>query len=239
MPRFALSRRSALLMPLLLAACGDYEDAQSFAPLRYNYLPPIELNVASIEVEQRFVPAGVPPDVSNQDPVPPIDALKAMANDRLMAFGTQNKAVFAILNASLTKQGDVIAGTFEVALTILDNSGARLGFATAQVHSDHTGSIDSLRATLYDMTKSMMSDMNVEFEYQVRRNLKQFLTSATAPDMPVQQQPLDQSSGTTPPADNPAPGSAPYATPAPGSAPYATPAPGSAPYATPAPGSAP
>ncbi|HEX2942639.1 MAG TPA: hypothetical protein VHO91_16430 [Rhodopila sp.] len=199
MPRFALSRRSALLMPLLLAACGDYDDTQSFTPLRYNYLPPIELNVASIAVEQRFIPAGVAPDVSNQDPEPPIDALKAMANDRLMAFGTQNKAVFAILNASLTKQDDVISGTFEVSLSILDDTGARLGYATAQVHSEHTGPVDNLRATLYDMTKSMMSDMNVEFEYQIRRNLKAFLTSSTAPDTPVQQQPLDPSSGDAPP----------------------------------------
>ncbi|HEX2941339.1 MAG TPA: hypothetical protein VHO91_09850, partial [Rhodopila sp.] len=94
---------------------------------------------------------------------------------------------------------DVISGTFEVSLSILDDTGARLGYATAQVHSEHTGPVDNLRATLYDMTKSMMSDMNVEFEYQIRRNLTAFLTSSTAPDTPVQQQPLDPSSGDAPP----------------------------------------
>jgi hypothetical protein len=205
MSRFVLSRRAALFLPLAVASCGDSEPEERFEPLRYNYLPPIELKVASISIEQRFVPAGVAPDVSGEDPVPPIEALKAMANDRLMAFGTENKAVFTILNASLTRQDEVIAGTFEVSLTIYDNGGGRLGFATAQVHSEHTGRIGNLRKTLYEMTQSMMSSMNVEFEYQVRRNLKPWLTTPTAPDTPVQQAPLDGTSSGAPPAPVPVP----------------------------------
>jgi hypothetical protein len=34
--------------------------------------------------------------------------------------------------------------------------------------------------------------MNVEFEYQIRRNLKNWLTEGAAPDTPVEQAPLDQ-----------------------------------------------
>src|SRR5271166_1219300 len=108
-----LSRRFVLLLPLALAACGE-EPEPVYEPLRYNYLPPIQLNVASIEVQQRFIPSGVAPDVSNQDPVPPIEALKAMANDRLQAFGTANKAVFAILDASLARTNDVVTGSMAV-----------------------------------------------------------------------------------------------------------------------------
>jgi hypothetical protein len=189
-----LTRRSALLLPLVLAACGG-EEEQVFEPLRYNYLPPIQLNVASIAVEQRFVPSGVDPDVSNQDPVPPIGALKAMANDRLQAFGTANKAVFGILDASLVRQNDEVTGLFAVSLTILDDNGTQLGFAEARVQSRHTGRIGDIRPVLYDMTKAMMSDMNVEFEYQIRHNLKNYLTEAAAPDTPVEQTPLEQTPG--------------------------------------------
>src|ERR1700733_8250934 len=96
-----LTRRVALLLPMVLAACGGDEE-QVFEPLRYNYLPPIQLNVASIAIEERFIPSGAEPDVSNLDPVPPSQALKTMASDRLQAFGTANKAIFAILDASLT-----------------------------------------------------------------------------------------------------------------------------------------
>jgi hypothetical protein len=186
-----LTRRYMLLLPLLLSACGA-EPEPVYDPLRYNYLPPLQLNVAGIQVEQRFIPAGVPPDVTNQDPVPPIDALKAMANDRLQAFGTANKAVFAILDASLTRQNDTVVGSFAVSLTILDDSGTQTGFAEARVQSRHSGRISELRPVLYDMTKSMVDDMNIEFEYQIRRNLKAWLTNGAAPDMPVEQAPLEQ-----------------------------------------------
>jgi hypothetical protein len=185
-----LTRRFVLLLPLAIAACGDNEPV--FEPLRFNDLPPIQLNVASIAIEQRFISAGVPPDMSTEDPAPPAEALKAMASDRLQAFGTANKAVFAILDASLTRENDVVIGSMAVSLTILDDSGTQLGFAEARVQSRHTGRIGDVRTVLYDLTKSMMSDMNIEFEFQIRHNLKDWLTTGAAPDMPVEQAPLDQ-----------------------------------------------
>jgi hypothetical protein len=186
-----LSRRFVLLLPFALAACGG-DDEPVFEPLRFNDLPPIQVNVASIGIEQRFVPSGEPPDVSNEDPTPPVDALKAMANDRLQAFGTANKAVFAILDGSLTRQDEVVVGSLAVSLIILDDNGTQLGFAEARVQSRHTGPMDHLRSVLYDMTKSMMNDMNIEFEFQIRHNLKAWLTDSAAPDTPVEQAPLDQ-----------------------------------------------
>jgi len=189
-----IPRRLALLLPFALANCGDGDDGDyaTFAPLRYDYLPPIQVNVASIDIQQRFIPAGVAPDVSAADPAPPVQVLREMGQDRVKAFGTSGKAVFAIDNAALTQNNDVIHGDFAVSLTIYDDDGAQKGFATAHVERTHTGEVKSLRRVLYDMTKAMMDDMNVEFEYQVRRNLKPFLTSATAPDAPVQQDPLNQ-----------------------------------------------
>lgn len=186
-----LTRRLALLLPLAMAACGR-EPEPVFEPLRYNYLPPIQLNVAAIEIEQRFFPAGVAPDVSNQDPVPPVEALTTMANDRLQAFGTGNKAVFAILDGSLTRENDTVIGSMAVSLSIIDATGAQRGFAEARVQSRHSGRIDALRPALYDMTQAMMSDMNIEFEYQIRHNLKDWLTVVAAPGIAVEQAPLEQ-----------------------------------------------
>jgi hypothetical protein len=186
-----LTRRLALLTTLALAACGS-EPEPVYEPLRYNYLPPIQLNVAAIDVEQRFFPAGTAPDVSAQDPAPPVEALKTMALDRLQAFGTANKAVFAIQDASLTRDNDVVIGSMAVSLSILDDRGAQVGFAEARVQNRHSGRIDRVRPVLYDMTRAMMADMNVEFEYQIRLNLKDWLTTATAAPAPVEQAPLDQ-----------------------------------------------
>lgn len=198
-----LSRRSALLLPLLLAACGGGEP-KLYPPLSFHRLPPLRLNVARIEIEQHFFPSGMAPDVTQVDPVPPIDALRAMANERLKAFGSTGRAVFIIQNASLTKQDDTITGDMDVVLNVYpSDTGPRAGFAEARVSRQYTGDTDDLRERLYDMTKAMMQAMNVEFEYQVRNRLHDWLASGTAAVPPVQAQPLNAGPPPgTPPAPN-------------------------------------
>jgi hypothetical protein len=191
-----LTRRQALLVPFVLLGCAEREEA--FPPLRYDYLPPIQLNVANIEIEQHFVASGVPPDVTAEDPAPPAEALRAMATGRLQAFGVSGKAVFTIVNASLTRQGTSIDGVMAVSLAIYGADGAQAGFAEARVGHNQTGEIDDTRKALYDITKTMMDNMNVEFEYQVRRNLRAWLTTPAAPDTPVEQTPLTQPQSSQP-----------------------------------------
>lgn len=186
-----LTRRSALLLPLLLAACAG-EEPQYFPPLRFTDLPPIRLNVASIQIEQHFIPSGMKPDVTQFDPDPPADALQAMARDRLKAFGTAGHAVFEIQDASLVRHGDTISGTMDVVLNVYPAENApRVGFAEARVTRQFTGDLDNLRARLYDLTKAMMHAMNIEFEYQVQNRLHDWVASGTATVPTVQQQPLN------------------------------------------------
>ena len=143
MPDLRLTRRTSLLLPFLFAACGG--EPRNFPPLRYNYLPPIRLNVGSFSVEQRFYPSGMPPDVTALDPVHPVEAVRAMAEDRLQAVGTTGQAVFAITNASLTKRGDVITCALAAVLEIYPTPGIRSGFAQAVVSRQHIGSVDDMR----------------------------------------------------------------------------------------------
>jgi hypothetical protein len=199
-----LTRRSSLLLPLLAAACGGHKE-RDFPPLRYNYLLPFRLNVAEIRIEQRFVPSGVPPDVSQLDPMPPVEALRNLAADRLQALGASGYAVFAILNAGLLRQHDTITGTFEVELGVYTSPNVRAGYANASVTGSYSGDLDDLRGTLYDMTKSLMDRMNVELEYQVRRSLGGWLLPAGAPQAPVQQQPLVVAPPVTVPPPTPLP----------------------------------
>jgi hypothetical protein len=200
-----LTRRSSFLLPLLLAACGGEPKRRDFSPLHYSYLLPLGLNVAQIRVEQRYMPSGTPPDVSQLDPVPPVEALRNMATDRLQALGASGTAVFSILNAGLIRKGDTLSGTFEVELDVYSAPDVRAAYATASVTGSYTGDMDDIRGRLYDMTRSLMDRMNVEFEYQVRRSLGAWLLSAGAPQAPVQQQPLIVSPppGTAPPGPPP------------------------------------
>jgi hypothetical protein len=214
MPVRLLSRRSSLLLPLALAACGGAPP--DYPPLRYNYLPPIRLNVASISVRQDYVPSGVAPDLSPLDPVQPVDALRQMAQDRLKPFGAAGQAVFVIQNASVLRDGDTITGTFAVRLDIYTSANTRVGYAEARVAHSHSGHVDDIHQLLYDMTKQLMDEMNVQFEYQVVHSLRDWVAPVGGGPAPVQQQPLGAPGAAPPP---PPPVAAPPGLPPPGSPP--------------------
>ena len=197
MPARVLNRRAILLLPLVLAACGN--SPQAYPTLRYDYLPPIQLNVATIEVRQDFVPSGVAPDISPLDPAQPVDALRQMAVDRLKSFGPAGRAVFVIQNASMIQDGDTISGNFAVRLDIFTSANNRVGYAEARVSRSHSGHVDDLQQLLYDMTKQLMDEMNVQFEYQVIHSLHDWVATGPAVPAAVQQQPLAAPGAVPPP----------------------------------------
>ncbi len=185
-----LTRRAVFVLPFALAACGE-DEPQTFAPLSWDYLPPIKLNVATVTIEDRFVPSAA--DVGGQAPVPPLVALHTMAEQRLRAFGTSGRAVLTIQDATLARSGDTISGSMVVVLTIYGETGERAGFIEARVAQRYAGRASSLRARLYEMVRSMIDRMNVELEYQVRRHLRDWITAgeAGAASTAVEQTPLD------------------------------------------------
>jgi hypothetical protein len=173
-----------------LASCARRTaPAMAFAPLRYDYLPPIRLNVASIDIDQRFVPA--PGGPLALDPVQPADALRQMAQDRLQAMGSAGRAVFAINDASIVQFGDSLSGLMAVQLDVYTSDATRAAFAEARVARRSALAGQDLRSALYELTKQMMDAMNVEFEFQVRRALRDWLiTSPAGVPAPVEEQPL-------------------------------------------------
>ncbi len=209
-----------LAIALLLASCSS-SPPRVYAPLHYDYLTPLRLNVASVTIENRFLPAGSS-DLNAQDPAPLVPTLTAMAQDRLQAVGSAGRAVFVIKDASLIRTRDGIAGSIDVELDVYAGGGTRAGFAEARVSRRRTGDIDDMQAALYDMTKQLMDAMNIEFEYQVRHSLKDWLAPSGAAPAAVQQQALPP-----PPGSAAAPPSPPPMSTAPGTlappTPYAPP----------------
>lgn len=186
-----LTRRSILvLLPLVAAGCGGGDALparDSFPPLSFGYLTPLRLNVASIEE----APPPPPGPLDDSNPAPPAQALLRMAQDRLSASGTLGRAVFTVDEASIVRRGGGLDGSLAVHLDVLTSEGSRAGFAEARVSRRAEG-IGDLRTALYDITTQMMQDMNVEFEFQVRQSLRDWLQVATTapPPPPVEQQPL-------------------------------------------------
>lgn len=183
----SLPRRTALLLPWVVAACGGDAPARAMPPLRYDYLPPLRLNVATVDVGN----APPPSPVEAQSPAPLGATLRQMALNRLAAGGISGRAVFTIDAAGVDRSSDHLDASMAARLEIFTDDGARAGFAEARVtRSSITGG--NLREALYDLTRLMMDDMNVELEFQIRRSLRNWLQDPTAapPPAPVEQQEL-------------------------------------------------
>ncbi|WP_215746272.1 hypothetical protein [Gluconobacter sp. P1C6_b] len=170
---------SALVLSLGVAACSDGDADQTFPPLDYSYLSQIHLNVASIDVQDE-APAA-PGSLSAKAPVAPDQALKAMANQRLVASGTSGKADFIIKQAYLNRAGDnAVTGAMDVQLNVADAGNQHTGFVHARItHKLDAGDRDpTSRKELYTLTSQMMQDMNVELEFQIRKKLLSWMTDA-------------------------------------------------------------
>lgn len=184
-------RRALLLLPLLLAACaGEQPVTRTFTPISYGYLTPLRLNVGAVEVAEG--PAPGPLDASS--PAPLGEMLRRMGGDRLAAGGAAGRAVFRVDEAAVVRAGSTLSGQAAVTVEILGADGARAGFAEARVSRRVTGvgRGAAYQGALYDLTRQMGDDMNVEFEFQVRRALREYLQDATTapPPAPVEQQEL-------------------------------------------------
>lgn len=178
--------RRAVLLPLLLAGCGRWQRADrpaiAIEPLTYDHLTKLRLNVALVDVEERLPPPP-PGDVSAKAPTSPVNALRRMAQDRLLALGGSGRAAFIVKRAALLESRGGYDGIIDVELAIFDQEGTRVAFAEARVARRHA-SDGPPRETLYDMTRQMMDAMNVELEFQARRNLRAWLLAEDAQSAP-------------------------------------------------------
>ena len=192
-----MRRRAAccfvVLMPVLAACATDEVEPPApvaASPLRYDYLTPLHLNVAAVDIAPGFVPASGGP--ASLLPVSPLQTLQQMARDRLRADGSTGRAVFVVDDASLTPVPGGLSGSMAVHLDILTSEGNRAGYAEARVSQVYSGPTGNMRAVAEDLVKQMMDRMNVELEYQVKRTLRNWLqeTETAPPPAAVQQQDL-------------------------------------------------
>jgi hypothetical protein len=181
---------------LLLGSCGGSAPPLTFQPLTYDYLTKIRLDVASVEIEDNWHPAPGAQHVEYLSPEQPIVALRQMAQDRLFAAGNSGRARFLIEDASIIQGPTQYEGNFAVRLELTANDGTPRGSVEARVVGTHNITDDDpndVRADLYDLTKRLMSSMNVELEFQIDHSLGNALqpTTPTAPPPPpVQSQDL-------------------------------------------------
>jgi hypothetical protein len=228
-----VSRRAALtasfFTALGLVACAEDTVPPSFAPLGWDYLPKLKLNVATIDIDDSWRPRAGTRERGFLAPTSPVEALRKMADDRLIPGGSSGRALFVIDDASIQQSRDFYEATFAVHLDISTSDGVRSGYAEARVSRRRAINDDSpngVRAELYELVKQMMADMNVEFEFRVNRALHDYLQT-TAPAVP-DAGPVERQELAPPPPDEtspPAPADAFAAPPRPSAVPFSSPGP--------------
>lgn len=203
-----LSLTAALVLPALLAGCASEQQPTHFAPLRYDYLSQLNLNVSTLSVVDNTVTHPVEGDIGPRAPTPPAQAVRQMVQDRLAAASNNGStAQFVIDRASiLHNSGGTLNGQIDVHLNILNPGGTQAAHAEAHVssivHPDLSKGDADRPANLYEITQNMMQRMNVELEYQVRHSLSAWLVDAggTPVGSAIQTQQLGKPGESTPAA---------------------------------------
>lgn len=190
-------RRGLLTLPLALAACGGNRDAapDPLPPLvtGYGYLTPIRLDVHDVLVEP---PAPGVARVSQPAPLDPPAEMERMVRERIVPAGTAGSARATIRAAEFRRErlsgGGLFAGEpaerFSVLLRIrLDVSApdGRTGFIEAEARRQRTTESGLDQATrdreAAAVIRQAMDDLNVEFEFQIRRSLRSWIVQAVTP----------------------------------------------------------
>ena len=207
-----LMKRRALCALPLLAACANEQPTGPFVPPgppSYGHLTPLRLKVSALEIKEPE--SGTALMVQQPAPFLPSDVMLRMARDRLSAAGGTGSARFVIQTARLTRETASAAGAFSPAsetfrcimrcqLEIISAEDGVLASAAAEVRREVTGPTrdDAERAALAErVVKLAGQDMNVEFEFQVRRHLRNWLQMVAAPGealpQPVEREALPRS----------------------------------------------
>lgn len=185
--RFVLA---AALATVALTACQSTPPRPAPRPIDYSNFGPIVFSAGSVDVVDAHRPAGTA--VDQRIPLPPAEAVRRWANERLQAAGGPGRVRVTIRDASivevqLPKTGGVKGyftndqaqrydGRIEVEISgELPGETTYRGMTKATVTQSTTVpeniSVADREATLQDLVRRMMDDLNARLDAGIRKDL--------------------------------------------------------------------
>jgi hypothetical protein len=178
----------------LLAACAQTPPPAPLPDLTFSHLDTIDLNVASIEIVENYVPPLRGPNIEHLFPQPPSQAARRLAEDRFRALGTEGRAQFVIDTASVVEttlpvekglRGAVTVdqarrydATLTVTVEIRNDRGFRQAFATATAERSQTVpedlTLNERRAIQHRLVEVLMNDLNTALEAKIAEFLSAY-----------------------------------------------------------------
>ena len=186
---------SLLAVVFLLTGCATEVQKPGFSQISFAHLQPISLNVARIEVENRYVSPATRPNVEHEFPVSPAAVASNWGRDRLRAVGQSGVARVVVRRASVVedplKRTTGVTGAFtrdqserydaiiDMMVELRDAAGnVRV---TAESTAKRSRSVSENVSLIerekiwFEMTETMMSDLNTALENQVRIHMKEWI----------------------------------------------------------------
>ncbi|MSP81351.1 MAG: hypothetical protein EXQ94_00080 [Alphaproteobacteria bacterium] len=166
------------------------------AEITFTHLPPLNLDVAGIELDEAFVAPLEPPHVEGDLPVAPADAAKRWVTDRLVPVGATRVARVTLEDASAIEQGLATEGgisglftaeqakrfvvTVAMRIEIVDEGtrfveGFATGTATRSVTIAEDATLDDRDRVLLRLVEATMQEFDRNLELSMRRHLARFL----------------------------------------------------------------
>lgn len=178
-----------------LAACETTVPPRAFPDLRYNHLTPIRLDAVRVDVIQQYKSSGTKPNVEHEFPTRPAAVAAQWATDRLTAVGVNNTVRVTIVNGAVvevplkrttgvkgvftTDQSERYDGTLEIKIEILGPRGRQLASVSSQAKRARTVpeniTLAERERVWFRMTESMMNDLNLSLERQIRQHFSSWL----------------------------------------------------------------
>ena len=189
---FAKPAHLALFAALLaLAACNTPPDRQTFPEITFQHLPPINLDVAEIEIVSDYRATDVQNENSADYPETPEKLALDWARDRLRKVGTRGQATYRVvearalrvplprssgINAALkTEQSD----RYDLVITVELDAGNPLSGKAGTVRETVTRSqtvpenmtLNQREVVLFNMLDAAMKDLNARLEASIPQYL--------------------------------------------------------------------
>jgi hypothetical protein len=180
---------------LVLSACSTPTQQQTYPELTYGHNGVINLDVARIEFTNAYQPPLRAPNVEHTAPANPSVVMERWVRDRLRATGVTGEARVVLRDAKIvetrlavqgglrgaftTDQGYRYDANIEVEIQLRDAGGVQRAFAKAQAARSRTVAEDATLAqkdkVLFDLVEATMTEINSEFEKQIRQYLGRYV----------------------------------------------------------------
>lgn len=177
-----------------LAACQTAVNPPGFQPVSFADKPLINLDVGRVDVVRMYVPPGKAPNVEHLFPVDLMVSAERWARDRLRPVGVGGQARVIVKEASVvevplqrtsgvrgaltTDQSERYDGVMEIEIEVVHNDGRR-GSVASRTNRSRTVpenvSLQERETVWYQMTETMMRELDAALERQMRDHLASLL----------------------------------------------------------------